>query len=171
MGYQFWYRDSHGLIVNIIKHDDYEWVIIWIVAKPNDCHHLPSPSSWPGPGCFSSTPGRFGEVPTEIGCQRCGPDGGFCVARRLSWVFWLHFWMPQLTNENARVVRSMSIFYMNLYDLYVFGLGFSWSLGRAPPFGPQEGAATPSTQCNLLYLLHLEPEACCESEAKSYGKR
>jgi hypothetical protein len=61
--------------------------------------------------------------------------------------------------------------YMNLYDLYVFGLGFNWSLGRATPFGPQKGAATPSTQCNLLYLLHLEPEACCESEAKSYGKR
>ena len=60
---------------------------------------------------------------------------------------------------------------MNLYDLYVFGLGFNWSLGRATPFGPQKGAATPSTQCNLLYLLHLEPEACCESEAKSYGKR
>ena len=109
-------------------------------------------SRWPR-GCgLPSTPGGFGEVPTEIGCQRCGPDGGFCVA----WLVRERSWEPQLTNENARMGVSSSPWgypnswmvcegkyqskidgtpHMIINDLYrVLGLGFNWRLGLATPW-------------------------------------
>ena len=114
---------------------------------------------------FSSTPGRFGEVPTEIGCQRCGPDGGFCVAWLALELGWGSTWClnwPMKTPEwwGQCLYESIWSICFWLGVQLVTGAGNSvWATkGRSHPFNPMQFAvfATPwAWSCVNLRPNHM----------------